>query len=124
MPGSAGLWKPEDLASVAQPRRELWERSRGPLHATGAVARDPCSHALEMAEIWSPIGWHQKSLARDFSATGSNANWVMNITDMSPQENWLYLADVLGLFSRQMPGGSMPPQLGRDLVLQAVLLAV
>ena len=63
-------------------------------------------------------------LARDFSAPGPNAKWVPDITYIPTQEGWLYLAVVLDLFSRQVIGWSMQPQLGRDLVLQAVLMAV
>jgi putative transposase len=63
-------------------------------------------------------------LARDFSAPGPNAKWVTDITYIPTQEGWLYLAVVLDLFSRQVIGWSMQPQLGRDLVLQAVLMAV
>ena len=49
---------------------------------------------------------------------------MTDITYIPTQEGWLYLAVVLDLFSRQVIGWSMQPQLGRDLVLQAVLMAV
>ena len=63
-------------------------------------------------------------LARDFTATAPNAKWVTDITYIATQEGWLYLAVVLDLFSRQVIGWSMQPQLTRDLVIQAVLMAV
>jgi putative transposase len=63
-------------------------------------------------------------LARDFTAPTPNAKWVTDITYISTQEGWLYLAVVLDLFSRQVIGWSMQPQLTRDLVIQAVLMAV
>lgn len=49
---------------------------------------------------------------------------MTDITYIPTQEGWLYLAVVLDLFSRQVIGWSMQPQLTRDLVLQAVLMAV
>jgi len=63
-------------------------------------------------------------LARDFTAPIPNTKWVTDITYIPTQEGWLYLAVVLDLFSRQVIGWSMQPQLGRDLVMQAVLMAV
>ena len=63
-------------------------------------------------------------LARDFTASLPNAKWVTDITCIPTQEGWLYLAVVLDLFSRQVIGWSMQPQLTRGLVMQAVLMAV
>ncbi len=85
--------------------------------------------------IPAPTRWKQRragarpagitnQLARDFSAPGPNTKWVTDITDIPTQEGWLYLAVVLDLFSRQVIGWSMQPQLTRDLVIQAVLMAV
>ena len=63
-------------------------------------------------------------LVRDFTATAPNAKWVTDIMYNATQEGWLYLAVVLDLFSPQVIGWSMQPQLTRDLVMQAVLIAV
>ena len=63
-------------------------------------------------------------LERDFAATTPNTKWVTDITYIRTAEGWLYLAVVLDLYSRQVIGWSMQPHLGRDLVLQAVLMAV
>jgi putative transposase len=63
-------------------------------------------------------------LARDFEALAPNTKWVTDITYIPTAEGWLYLAVVLDLFSRQVIGWSMPPRLDRDLVIQAVLMAV
>ncbi|MDR4482532.1 MAG: DDE-type integrase/transposase/recombinase [Nitrospirales bacterium] len=49
---------------------------------------------------------------------------MTDITYISPQEGRLYLAMVLDLFSRQVLGRAMQPQLTRDLVIEAVLMAV
>lgn len=63
-------------------------------------------------------------LARDFGAETPNTKWVTDITYIRTAEGWLYLAVVLDLFSRQVVGWAMQPHLGRELVIQAVLMAV
>ena len=63
-------------------------------------------------------------LARDFTAPIPNTKWVTDIIYIPTQEGWLYLVVVLDLFSRQVIGLSMQPRLTRDLVMQAVLMAV
>ena len=63
-------------------------------------------------------------LARDFAAATPNTKWVTDITYIRTMEGWLYLAVVLDLYSRQVIGWSMQPHLGRELVMQAVLMAV
>ena len=49
---------------------------------------------------------------------------MTDITYIPTQEGWLYLVVVMDLFSRQVIGLSMQPRLTRDLVMQAVLMAV
>ena len=63
-------------------------------------------------------------LDRAFAAATPNTKWVTDITYIRTAEGWLYLAVVLDLHSRQVIGWSMQPHLGRELVLQAVLMAV
>ena len=63
-------------------------------------------------------------LARDFAAATPNTKWVTDITYIRTAEGWLYLAVVLDLCSRQVIGWSMQPTLGREVVIQAVLMAV
>jgi putative transposase len=70
-----------------------------------------------------PVGITNQ-LARDFSAPGPKAKWVTDITYIPTQEGWLYLAFVFDVFSRQVIGWSMQPQLTRDLVIQALLMPV
>lgn len=63
-------------------------------------------------------------LARDFAATAANTKWVTDITYIRTGEGWLYLAVVLDLATRRVIGWSMRPSLDRQLVLQAVLMAL
>ncbi len=41
-------------------------------------------------------------LARDFTATAPDQRWVTDITFLSTQQGWLYLAVILDLFSRRV----------------------
>ncbi|TDJ32656.1 MAG: IS3 family transposase, partial [Gammaproteobacteria bacterium] len=63
-------------------------------------------------------------LARDFAATTANRNWVTDITFVHTAERWLYLCVVIDLYSRLVVGWSMSPVQDRQLVLQAVLMAL
>jgi putative transposase len=63
-------------------------------------------------------------LARDFSATQANDKWVTDITFVRTAEHWLYLCVVIDLYSRQVVGWSMSATQDRQLVLQAVLMAL
>jgi putative transposase len=63
-------------------------------------------------------------LARDFAVTEPNTKWVTDITYIRTGEGWLYLAVVLDLATRHVVGWSMRQSLYRQLVLQAVLMAL
>ena len=63
-------------------------------------------------------------LARDFTATQANAKWVTDITFVRTAEHWLYLCVVIDLYSHLVVGWSMSATQDRQLVLQAVLMAL
>ena len=63
-------------------------------------------------------------LARDFKADEPNTKWVTDITYIETDEGWLYLSAVLDLHSGIIVGWSMSHHQTRDLVLQAVLMAL
>ncbi len=50
--------------------------------------------------------------------------WVTDITYIRTHEGWLYLAVVVDLFSRKVIGRSMHSQISKDIVLNALLMAV
>ncbi len=79
---------------------------------------------MEGAKIRRPSGGITNQLARDFTATAPNSKWVTDITYISTQEDWLYLTMVPDVFSRQVIRWAMQPHLERDLVMQALLMAV
>jgi putative transposase len=61
---------------------------------------------------------------RDFTAPAPNTKWVTDITYIRTAEHWLYLCIVLDLYSGVVVGWSMSPRQDRQLVVQAVLMAV
>lgn len=64
------------------------------------------------------------TLQRGFTVERPNRAWVTDITYVRTWEGWLYLAVVMDLFSRRIVGWSTKPTLARELVLDAVLMAV
>jgi len=63
-------------------------------------------------------------LQRQFTVTRRNTAWVTDITYIRTWQGWLYLAVVMDLFSRKIVGWSAGPTIHRELVLDAVLMAV
>jgi putative transposase len=63
-------------------------------------------------------------LKRQFTVTRRNKAWVTDITYIRTWEGWLYLAVVMDLFSRKIIGWQAGPTIRRELVLDAVLMAV
>jgi putative transposase len=63
-------------------------------------------------------------LQRQFTVTTRNKAWVTDITYIRTWQGWLYLAVVMDLFSRKIVGWSAGPSIQRELVLDAVLMAV
>lgn len=64
------------------------------------------------------------SLDRQFTVARPDAAWVTDITYIRTWQGWLYLAVVLDLYSRKVVGWSMKPTLAREIVLDALLMAV
>jgi putative transposase len=63
-------------------------------------------------------------LQRQFTVTRRNKAWVTDITYIRTWQGWLYLAVVMDLFSRRIVGWAVSPTLRRELVLDAVLMAI
>jgi putative transposase len=63
-------------------------------------------------------------LEQNFSAAAADRVWATDITYIRTFEGWLYLAVVVDLYSRIVVGWSMKSTLTRDLVLDALLMAV
>jgi putative transposase len=63
-------------------------------------------------------------LQREFTVEGPDRVWVTDITYIRTWQGWLYLAAVMDLYSRKIVGWSMKRTLARELVLDAILMAV
>lgn len=63
-------------------------------------------------------------LQRAFRVDQPDSVWVTDITYIRTWQGWLYLAVVLDLFSRKVVGWSMKPTLAKEIVLDALLMAV
>lgn len=63
-------------------------------------------------------------LQREFTVDYPDCAWVTDITYIRTWQGWLYLAVVMDLFARKVIGWSMKPTLARELVLDAILMAV
>jgi len=64
------------------------------------------------------------TLNRAFEQSSPNQAWVTDITFIITYEGWLFLAVVIDLFSRRVIGWSMQPNITKELVLDAILMAV
>lgn len=63
-------------------------------------------------------------LNREFTVDTPDRAWVTDITYLRTWQGWLYLAVVIDLHSRRVVGWSMKPTLARELVLDALLMAM
>lgn len=63
-------------------------------------------------------------LQRQFDPMAPDEAWVTDITHIRTHEGWLYLAVIVDLFSRMVIGWSMQSRITKDIVLNALLMAV
>ncbi|WP_447336660.1 IS3 family transposase [Klebsiella variicola] len=63
-------------------------------------------------------------LQRQFNPDAPDERWVTDITYIRTHEGWLYLAVVVVLFSRKVIGWSMQPRMTKEIVLNALLMAL
>ncbi|WP_272844487.1 IS3 family transposase [Pantoea ananatis] len=63
-------------------------------------------------------------LQRQFNPDAPDERWVTDITYIRTHEGWLYLTVVVDLFSRKIIGWSMQSRMTKDIVLNALLMAV
>jgi len=63
-------------------------------------------------------------LEQKFTVDKPDTAWVTDITYIRTYQGWLYLAVVMDLFSRKIIGWSMKSTLAKEIVLDALLMAV
>ena len=92
------------------------------MNEQGMVARNDKSfnyggHTLTMHNVADNLLW------RDFTTTGPNQKWVTDITYVWVQNQWLYLATVMDLYSRKIIGWSLDVNMTEQLITQAMEMA-
>jgi len=63
-------------------------------------------------------------LERRFDVDAPNRAWVTDITYVRTWEGWLYLAVVIDLFSRRVVGWAIQDHMHKELVLDALMMAI
>lgn len=63
-------------------------------------------------------------LRRDFHVLQQDRVWVGDITYIWTTEGWLYLAVVIDLYSRRVVGWSINKRMTKQLVIDAILMAI
>jgi len=63
-------------------------------------------------------------LKREFNVAQPDQVWVTDITYIRTWQGWLYLAVVIDLYARKVVGWSMKPTMDREIVLDALMMAV
>lgn len=113
----------------------IWEdlRYEGETCSLNRVARLMKEHDIQgipAARKWRKRKPEQRPgnvrnhLERDFTADDPDTKWVTDITYIRTGEGWLYLTVVVDLFCGQVVGWSMSDRMDRQLVIQAVLMAL
>ncbi len=117
------LWLSQAPSGLAGQRATV--RSQQSL-ATDETCRDKVSGRIRSprarkgeASIVSP-----NRLQRQFNPDAPDERWVTDITYIRTHEGWLYPAVVVDLFSRKIIGWAMHSRMTKDIVLNALLMAV
>lgn len=66
----------------------------------------------------------KNQLRQNFSAEKPNKRWVADMTAVSTEKGWLYLAVIIDLYSRKVVGWSMSRWMSRHVVIDALRMAV
>jgi putative transposase len=67
---------------------------------------------------------YENILNRDFTTTAVNQKWAGDITYVATEQGWLYLAVIIDLHSRAIIGWSMNARMTKQLVCDALLMAL
>jgi transposase InsO family protein len=63
-------------------------------------------------------------LQQDCTASGPNQKWAGDITCVWTREGWVYLAVIIGFFSRRVVGWAISNRMKQDLELRAPSMAI
>ena len=114
---------PRVFLDLREAGENMQQASRHALDA-GAKLRALHGYRTRRWAVGKPAVLIPNLLERQFTATKRNTAWVTDITYIRTWQGWLYLAVVMDLFSRMIVGWAAGPIIHRELVLNAVLMAV
>ena len=83
------------------------------------MRRFHCVYAARNRDTTAP-----NLLNRNFRAPAPDRVWVGDVTFIATREGWLYLAVLLDLYSRKVVGWAMGRQQNRQLVIDALTMAI
>jgi putative transposase len=92
-------------------RRLMKELNLVPVQTRKFKATTNSKHSLPVAP---------NLLKKNFKADAPGQKWVGDISYLSTQEGWLYLATVIDLFSRKVVGWSLGTRMTKQLVIDAM----
>ena len=128
--------------------KQFWLESGGvygyrKIHSDLRDCGEPCGkhrvyRLMRIAGLRAQVGYRRRPKARSgppsvvapnrlnqqFQVEQPNEVWVTDITYIRTHEGWLYLAVVMDLYARRIIGWSMQPRMTRELVLDALLMAI
>jgi putative transposase len=98
-------------------------------HRVARIMRRHKIRAIRGYKAPRPIAGRPSILApnrlnREFTVDTPDRAWVTDITYLRTWQGWLYLAVVMDLYARKIIGWSMKSTLARELVLDALLMAL
>ncbi len=122
-----------DMRSYGSPRVHEELVSRGHSVSRNTVAKLMREHGLRAASSRKfrvttdsnhshPVA--ENVLNREFQQDSSDRVWLADITYLWTREGWLYLSCVLDAYSRKIVGWSMGERITKDLVLDALKMAL
>ena len=122
-----------DLRNYGSPRMGQELIARGHQVSENTVAKLMRDHGMRAASSRkfrvTPDSNHSRPVAenvlnREFSQELPDRVWLADITYIWTREGWLYLACVLDTYSRRIVGWSMGKRITKDLVLEALRMAL
>jgi transposase InsO family protein len=122
-----------DMKNFGSPRMHQELLARGHRVSENTVAtlmrehglRASCSRKFRVttdSQHGLPVA--ENVLDRQFVQESADRVWLADITYVWTREGWLYLACVLDTYSRMIVGWSMSERMGKDLVLDALRMAL
>jgi len=98
-----------------------WVKAQRAGKLTGADRKVVSAEQMEISRHDLPVA--PNLLERKFEVAAPDRVWAGDITYIATDEGWLFLAMVLDLFSRQVIGWSLRPDMRRELVVDALRMA-